>query len=94
MNRILALIILLLFLTSCASAPVITPKAEKPMGQEPDPVVIADVYWRVKDGNVCLLSTDGVKLNKQLKDTKIYVEQLQNLVCYYEPRHSFCGDDK
>lgn len=92
MKTTLTLFVSTIFLLSCASPTVVAPNIGKPLGQEPTPITIADVYWHVEDGKVSLSSTDGVKLNKQLKDSVIYIKQMQELVCYYEKRHSFCGE--
>lgn len=88
--RYVCLFLLLLFLPACSSTQVIDKATPKPLGQEPQPVKAINIDWKVEDGNLVLSSTDGVKLNKQIKDTIVYIEQLQNLVCYENPKYSFC----
>lgn len=84
----------LILLLSCTSTQVIDKEVPKPLGQEPSPISIPEVNWIVDDNKVSLTPADGVKLNKQLKDTITYIKQLQNLTCYERNEYSFCKKEQ
>lgn len=84
--------ILAIFLVGCTTVGVADVAVERALGAEPTAPIVNDIYWHVVDGNLQISPQDGVKLNVQLKDQLRYTKQLQNLVCYYEPRHTFCNN--
>ncbi|BBL19234.1 hypothetical protein KIT04_065 [Vibrio phage KIT04] len=89
-------LLLPLILTGCvSSAPVPEDvKLQNYTPSKPSPVQTYSVSWKVdNEGNVCLSSEDGVKVNAERKDMIRYIKDMQNLVCYYQNTYSFCKEN-
>lgn len=87
-------LLILLILVGCSTqVPVPIKLPDKPLGIEPAAPITNEIYWKVIDGGLSLSASDGVKMNAERKDQLRYTKQLQNLVCYYESRHTFCKEN-